>query len=80
MVLQVFREQVLCSVSKPLLSLTDFQLDSSVGAVQTQTQAFSKTNTLHFRSGLRNLKGITIFAFLVYNIKYSYGSVSLEMF
>lgn len=40
MVLKVFREQVLCSASKPLLYLTRFQLDSSAGAVHAQRQGF----------------------------------------
>lgn len=35
MVLKVLREQVMRSDSKPLLSLTLFQLDSSAGAVHT---------------------------------------------
>lgn len=40
MVLKVFREQVLCSASKPLLYLTRFQLDSSAGAVHAQGPGF----------------------------------------
>lgn len=75
MVLKVFREQVLCSASKPLLS---FQLDSSAGAVHTQTQGFcqDRHTILQVRIEKTEKRKDILYVFLVYNIKYRYGSVS----